>query len=208
MLLHQRVDFTVLQPPAKDIYLRIPMSSTLWTVIENRRDSSDVKSLAFPSRIIQPDQELSAVFTGVDTSGLLRGEFGTESRLVWKIVPDPEDTDPKQLVVLPLNRNVLFTFSHGSSSLLSLALGGIDVQLYFDIPTRTLSTSWFTPPFTSSWSLGIPRLFMTRLLRNIWPLSITAPEVRETSSQERSVDSESDKPEGSRRFWPCCPKFF
>ncbi len=199
MLLHQRIDYAA-PTPGNNLFVTIPMSSTLWTVIESsdspelRSSEGDenhqVKSLAFPSRIVQPDKQLSVVFTGVDTSGLLRTESSSRMkyRILWRIVADPQDLSSKNLVALPLNRDVTFTYSHGSSSLLSLAIGGVGVQLGFDIPQRILSTSWFTPPFTTSWTLEAPRRILTGILTRIWAIehsvtpAITAPEEEEATS--------------------------
>lgn len=157
MLLHQRIDFNP-QDGAK-VYLRVPMSSTLWTVLEQR---GGARSMEFPSRIVQPDKDNSVVFTGVDTSGLLlldgvRGEY----RVLWRIAADTADLSPNEhLTLVPLDRPVTFTFSHGNSSLLSLALGGVDIMLNFNVAARVLSTSWFTPPLTAYWSLA----FLARMI--------------------------------------------
>lgn len=215
MLFHQRIDFDMSPIPTVDptstlpvtvrreVYLRIPLSSTLWTTIEARisvdqsDDSNYRQSRIFPSRIMKPDDLLSIVFTGVDTSGLLRGSTGDvdindwrdrriEYRILWRIIPDPEDSNPKTVIALPIGRNVILTYSHGSSRILSLSVGGVDINLSFNCTSRVMSTTWFEPPFTSSWSLAIPkRIFGLILNRAIGPFLLL------TSSSEPSTAIEN-----------------
>lgn len=167
MLLHQRIDYNT----SSLHYVSITMSSTLWTMIE-KRSSHDTepqwRSRLFPSRIIKPDRERSVVFTGVDTSELLRDNLDGEYRLLWRTVPDPDDIQQASKIILPLGSPVTLTYSYGSSTLLSLTLAGVDVTLNFDIESRILSTSWFTPPFTTSWTLEHPRRIMKAILTRIW----------------------------------------
>jgi hypothetical protein len=165
MLLHQRIDFTA--TPSGTL-LEIPTSATLWTAIECRSEDNDVRSHIFPSRIIAPDKKLSVIFAGVDTSGLLQLGHGIEYRMVWKIVADIEDPNPQNQIFLPLGRDVTFTYSHGNSTFLSLSLGGIDIQLDFNNSTRILTTSWFKPQLTSSWTLNFPRLLLANVFTKIW----------------------------------------
>lgn len=189
MLFHQRLDYS---PPSSTqrLYLRIPMSSTLWTIIESRSFNSEsverpstaaplrsavephsaapLRSAAFPSRILKQDDTLSVVFTGVDTSCLLQAGIPMEYRITWRTVPDPQDPNPENLVCIPLESPVTFTFAYGSSTLLSLGIGGVDLILHFDRSTRILSTSWFVPPLITSWTLALPKRIMTRLLKGIW----------------------------------------
>ena len=111
-------------------------------------------SKSFPSRFIQD--------AGVKEAAILIGVIPTddkfdddlrkrEVRFLWRIVPDPEDPTPSSFIVIPISRPVIFTFSHGSSSLVSLAVGGVDIELTFTRENKTLSSSWFTPPFSSQW---------------------------------------------------------
>lgn len=190
MLFHQRIDYSP-PSPTQRLYLRIPTTSTLWTFIETStpdRSHSTVephtaalprstdephtapslRSGEFPSRILEQENFLSVVFSGVDMSCLLKKPSPGEYRIIWRTVSDPQDPDPKDLISIPLESPVVFTFAYGNSSLLSLGLGGVDVTLHFDRTTRTLSTSWFIPPLITSWTLGLPKRIMTRLLKSYW----------------------------------------
>ncbi len=188
MLLHQRIEYSP-PTPGNNIYARIPMSSTLWTIIE----TGDLRSPIFPSRIIEPDTPNSAVFVGVDTSGLLRkGPIGVY-RISWRTEADPEDPNPQKFAAIPLDKDVTLAFSHGTSNFLSLCLAGIDVRFSFNSTTRVLSTSWFTPPFTTSWSFQFPRKILTRVISPL--LSLTTED-----SLSETEEAEQERP----WYYRCC----
>lgn len=132
------------------------MNSTLITTVEYQDSEITERTSNFPSRIVNPDKPLSAVFSGVMPENIFSQPKIGEYRFLWKIVPESEakEESPKE-IFLPLKKEVTLTYSQGSSSFLSLAVGGVNVTLNFDIPSRVLYTSWFTPQFTTSWS--IPR---------------------------------------------------
>lgn len=174
MLLYQRIDYSP-PVPGQNLYVRIPLTSTLWTVIEKRGSDdereSGIRSPVFPSRIIRPNpNENSIVFAGIEIGGLLRQQDDplAQYRLQWRTVADPEDTDHKDIIALPLGKDVTITFSHGNSSLLQLSVGGIDIVLDYNLTTRILSTSWFIPAYTTSWTLGIPKMIMNKLITGNW----------------------------------------
>jgi hypothetical protein len=176
MILHQRLDYQAEPDLKKLLFLRIPLTSTLWTVIE----SSTNRSPEFPSRILESPDQNCVLLTGVDASGMLRREtipLHEEFRVHWRIVPDKNDPQPTKNVVLPLNRNLSLTFSHGNTEFISLTSGGVDVSLNFDLATKILSSSWFSPRYNATWYLYAPKKLLGYMMNRLLP-SVDPPEVR------------------------------
>lgn len=185
MLLHQRIDYPT--PPQPGTYVRIPLSSTLWTMIESRFSTS--RSPVFPSRIMFPEKEKSSVtFSGVDTSTLLEKRNALdEYRIIWRTMADPEDPNPlpESLIAIPLQKTVSLAFSYGSPSSISFSLRGIDVTLSFDISTHILSTSWFQIPFSASWNfVGFSKRLLTGVVSRL--LISAPPSVPQLAEEEES----------------------
>lgn len=201
MILQQHIEFDApYNAPGNTIlpvFLRIPMTATLWTTIEGRSGEQARSSPIFPSRILEPDRALTALFSGVDLSGLLRGvdkpEGVWEYRMHWIIQADPHDASPKYFVVVPLGKLVSFSFAHGGSQFVSVSIAGVDVQLEFNKESRLLSTSWFSIPFTSSWSLEVPRRMITAVMEKIWNSPLALLPLLSSSEKEERPQEASDR---------------
>lgn len=166
MLLHQRIDCS---PPASqhqagrnEIYLKVPVSTTFWTVIEKKIDEEIETSQPFPSRVlkISNHDDITPYYSEIVISGVLGDTefFNTnntqlvEYRFTWKLTPTiPERVD---CVFIPLKKSVNFGYSYGKLDCIGVSQGTGNVFLEFDPVSKILNTSWYVQQAKASWHFG------------------------------------------------------
>lgn len=185
-------------PPRPPVIVGVGMDATLWSAVLYRAEGVEepVITPGYPARLMRTVSDGEVHIVGVERSRLLhivsvaaaKQRVAPEFRFVWRIAPkdSPEIklTDaatrrrprlimpPDDMVHIPIEpASVAMSYSQSTTGEISVGIGSISTMLSYDVVSQTLSTPWFTPPVTWTWSLETPIRMIEGVARSVLPSS-------------------------------------